>query len=143
MELEGRIWKEGRYWIVEVPSLDVSTQGHTKKEALVMIKDAVLELMYSYFKGKLDKKFNINVNEHKNNIIGVVSSDKKLLFSLSLRRQREKEGLTVREVTKRLGSKSPNAYSQYERGQINVSLDQYERLVQAINPSQNCILGLT
>ena len=138
MELEGRIWKEGKYWIVEVPSLDVSTQGKIKKEALVMIKDAVLELVYSYYK----KKCNIKINEYKNKVIGIVASDKKLLLSLSLRRQREKESLTIREVSKRLGSKSPNAYYQYERGQINLSLDQYEKIIKAINPSQNCLLGL-
>ena len=36
------------------------------------------------------------------------------MLALSLRRQREKSGSTVREASERLGSKSPNAYAQYE-----------------------------
>lgn len=134
MELEGTIWKEGKFWIIEIPSLDISTQGCTKKEALEMIKDATLELFYSYFKNKISKKFNVNVSEYKHNIIGISASDKKLLLALSLKRQREKEGLTVREVSKRLKTKSPNAYFQYEAAKINISFDQYEKLLKAINP---------
>jgi hypothetical protein len=134
MELEGSIWKEGKFWIVEVPSLDISTQGRTKKEALLVIKDAVLELFFSYFKNKKPKNFNVSIREYKHNIIGIAASDKKLLLALSLRRQREKEGLTVRDVSKRLKSKSPNAYFQYETAKINISFDQYEKLLKAINP---------
>lgn len=43
------------------------------------------------------------------------------MLALSLRRQREKSGLTIREAAERLGSKSPNAYAQYEKGRIRIS----------------------
>ena len=134
MELEGTIWKEGKFWIIEIPSLDISSQGRTKKEALVMIKDATLELFYSYFKNKIKKNFEVNISEYKHNIIGIAASDEKLLLALSLRRQREKKGLTVRDISKRLNSKSPNVYFQYETGKINISFNQYEKLLKAINP---------
>jgi hypothetical protein len=27
MELEGKIWKSGKFWLVEVPAIDVMTQS--------------------------------------------------------------------------------------------------------------------
>jgi transcriptional regulator with XRE-family HTH domain len=61
-------------------------------------------------------------------------------LSFSLIRQREMSKSTVREVAERLGSKSPNAYAQYERGKISITLDQYERLLQAVNPHSHPLL---
>jgi hypothetical protein len=49
MELEGRIWKDGKFWLVEIPILDAMTQGKSRKDALRMIEDAVTGLTgYSY-----------------------------------------------------------------------------------------------
>jgi transcriptional regulator with XRE-family HTH domain len=67
----------------------------------------------------------------------VISNNNKLLFALSLRKQREKSGLTIREASQRLGSKSPNSYAQYEKGKTRISLDQYEKLLHAANPYQH------
>jgi hypothetical protein len=33
MRLAGRIWKAGKHWLVEVPTLDATTQGRTRAEA--------------------------------------------------------------------------------------------------------------
>jgi predicted RNase H-like HicB family nuclease len=139
MELEGRVWKEGKWWIIEVPCLNITTQGKTKKDAFLMIKDAVFELMKSYFTD-LDNGFNITVRDYKGNAFGLTSSDNKLLLSFLLIRQREESGLSVREVAKRLSSKNPNSYAQYERGKMNFSIDQYEKLMHAINPKRTNIL---
>lgn len=51
-------------------------------------------------------------------------------------------GSTVREAAKRLGSKSPNSYAQYELGKIKVSLDKYEKLLYAVNPSNHSRLRI-
>ena len=56
------------------------------------------------------------------------------MLALSLIRQREKSQSTVRETAKRLGSKFPNSYAQYEKGKIRISLEQYEKLLTAANP---------
>jgi hypothetical protein len=44
VRFEGRIWKEGKHWLVEVPILDLMTQGRTRKEALTMVIDAMESL---------------------------------------------------------------------------------------------------
>jgi predicted RNase H-like HicB family nuclease len=139
MELEGKIWKNQKHWLVEVSSLNIMTQGETKDEALFMIKDAIMEYIEYYFETDLEG-FELAVNEYKKPVIGITSNNNKLLLALSLRRQREKSGSTVREVSKRLGSKSPNSYAQYEKGKTRISLDQYEKLLQAANPSQHRLL---
>jgi predicted RNase H-like HicB family nuclease len=135
MEMEGKIWKDGKFWLVEVPALDAMTQGATREEALSMIEDLVFEMAQSYFKDDVEKDFTVTVTDYKKDTIGITSNDTNILLALSLRKQREKSGSTVREVSERLGSKSPNAYAQYERGTINISLDKYEKLLVAANPS--------
>ena len=132
--MEGKIWKDGKFWLVEVPALDAMTQGETRKEALSMIEDLVFEMAKSYFKDEVEKDFAVTVIDYKKDGIGVTASDNKLFLALSLRRQREKSGSTVREASERLGSKSPNAYAQYEKGKIGISLDKYEQLLMAANP---------
>ncbi len=58
MELQGKVSKsEGNPpWVSEAPSLGVFTQGHTKKEAISMLEDAIHELLYSFFKKKCRSK---------------------------------------------------------------------------------------
>jgi predicted RNase H-like HicB family nuclease len=142
MELEGKIWKDGKFWIVEVPSLNISTQGKSRKNALLMIKDAVYELIKSYY-DKISDKFEISIHDYKREAFGLTSNDNKLLLSFLLIRQREESGLTIREAAGRINSKNPNAYAQYEHGKIDFSINQYERLIKAVNPRRSCILRVT
>lgn len=133
MELEGKVWKEGKFWLAEVPSLNVMTQGKSRKDAIFMIEDAIGGLICCYFKDKASEEFEIQINDYKD-VIGITSTNTKLLMAFSLKRQREMSGSTLQEVAERLGSKSPNSYAQYEKGRINISLDKYERLLEAANP---------
>lgn len=141
MELEGKIWKDGSYWIVEVPSLNVSTQGKSRKNALFMIQDAVFELMKSYF-DDMSEAFKLTINDYKGDGFGLTSNDNKLLLSFLLIRQREESGLTVRDVAKNLQTKNPNAYAQYEKGNISLSIDQYEKLLHAVNPTRMSVMRI-
>ena len=139
MELEGKVWKSKDHWLVKVSSLEIMTQGETREEALFMIKDAIMEYMVYYFENEIEV-FELVINDYKKSLFGITSNNNKLLLALSLRKQREKSGSTVREVSKRLGSISPNYYAQYEKGKTRISLDQYEKLLQAANPEQPRLL---
>src|SRR5262245_1793929 len=110
MELEGKIWKSGKFWLVEVPAVEVMTQGRSRKEAIKMIADAIEGLMSCYFPNDA-KDFKVIVQDYKKEIIGVSSSNNSLMLAFSLRRQREISQSTIREVAERLGSNSPNAYA--------------------------------
>ena len=41
----GRVYKSGRLWVAKLPSLDVMTQGRSKDEAFVMVKDMLETLV--------------------------------------------------------------------------------------------------
>jgi predicted RNase H-like HicB family nuclease len=142
MELEGRVWKDAdsSWWLIEVFFLDVMTQGRTRKEALEMIKDAVMELLSDSYGDFLDKQFQLSVNLYKDGVIGLGASDDKLLFALGLKRQRLRSGSTIRDVSKRLKSKSPNAYARYERAQVRPSFEKYAELLHAANPNRRPLL---
>lgn len=107
-----------------------------------MIQDAILELVESSYGLEVRKNLKLFLFDDGDEGFGLGSNNDKGLLSLALRRQREVSGLTVREVSSNLGSKSPNAYSQYEKGKINISLDKYEELLHAANPKTSCSLRL-
>jgi hypothetical protein len=91
MELLGRVWKSNKYWLIEVPSLDLATQGRSRKEALEMMRDAILELVKSYF--GLCKSFDVMINDHKKGIIGAMATNSIPLLALLLKRQSEQSNL--------------------------------------------------
>ncbi|MDO8643410.1 MAG: hypothetical protein Q7S00_00390, partial [bacterium] len=41
----GKAWKKGKLWLVEIPALDLVTQGKSRKNAIDMVKDAIEELV--------------------------------------------------------------------------------------------------
>ena len=136
MKLEGRIWKDERtnYWVVDVPLLDISTQGRSRKDALAMIEDAIqLEA------GKEGLKIQAELSREKGNFT-VSANDPDLLIAFLLRRQRTSHGLSVRDVASRLHSSSPTAYSQYEQGKRAPSLGKLWDLLHAIDPQLDAVL---
>jgi DNA-binding XRE family transcriptional regulator len=135
MKLEGRIWKSrtSRYWLAEARELDLVTQGTSRKDAVAMLADAVESLVDQ-------APFHVQIALAKDGRCTIGSSDDTRLIALMLRRLRGREGLSVREVAERLGSKSPNAYSQYETGRVAPSIDTLTKLVAALNPKFQAVL---
>jgi DNA-binding XRE family transcriptional regulator len=127
MRLEGRIWKEEKFWVVSIPALDLSTQGATRKEAYRMARSVVEDII-----GKSGFKVDIQTLPGDRFTIG--SKEVAELVTLMLKRQRAKYGLTLMEVAKRMGSKSPNAYGAYEQGKREPTLSTLEKLLRVLNP---------
>lgn len=142
MELEGKVWKDpcSAWWLVEVPFLDVMTQGKTRKDALRMIEDAVMELLKDSYHEMMEKHFQLTVHLYEEGVFGLGATDEKLLFALGLKRQRVISGSSIRDVSKRLNSKSPNAYARYERAKARPSIEKYAELLHAANPSRRPLL---
>lgn len=134
MRLEGIITKVDKYWAIEVPILNVITQGRTRKEAFEMIADAIEELV-----NKPDFKVYVYHGDGEKFEIG--STDKATLFALILKRQRLKNGLTILEVTRRLGKKSHNSYARYEQGKSIPTLEMFELLYNAVSPEDDLVLA--
>lgn len=134
MRFAGRVWKSGALWLVEVPALDVMTQGRTRREALEMIADAI--------EGYVDKRdFRAEVRPSEGDAIEVGSRDVAALTALLLRRRRQASGLTLTEVAARLGARSHNAYARYEQGRSAPTVAKLAELLSVVDEGHDIIIG--
>lgn len=126
MRFAGRVFKEGRFWAIEVPILGIVTQGQTKKEAYEMIADAIESLV--------DKpEFKIAVFAMKGDYFEIGAADQGTLIAFLLRRQRVKRGLSLSDVTRMLGAKSQNTYARYEQGKSIPTVSKLNQLFAAVS----------
>jgi hypothetical protein len=132
MRFPGRIKRDGRFWLVEIPALDAVTQGRTKREALAMAED-LIETMAGV------KGFRATVYPTGCETFEIGGNRLGVLLALLLRRQRERQGLTLAEAAERLGQRSKNAYARYEQGRAMPTVEKVERLLKAIAPDQRIV----
>jgi len=127
MRLDGRIWRDGRFWLAEVPLLDAMTQGRSEREAYRMIAD-LIETMAN------KRGFAVSVHPAGRHRFEIESSDVGTLVAVMLRRLREKQGLPLSELAKRLGSSSKTAYARYEQGKAVPTVTKLFELLAAVAP---------
>lgn len=134
MRFGGRVWKDGGFWLVEVPALDITTQGRTRREALEMIADAI--------EGFVDKRgFRADVHAGPDGGIEVGSRDAAALTALFLRRRRQLSGLTLAQVAARLGARSHNAYARYEQGRSVPTVEKLVELLAVVDSGHDVVIG--
>ena len=132
MRFPGRIKKDGRFWLVEIPAFDAITQGRTKREAFAMAED-LIETMAGA------KGFRASVYPTGGETFEIGANDITVLLALLLRRQRERQGLTLAEAAEKLGQRSKNAYARYEQGKSKPTVEKLEQLLKAIAPDQRIV----
>lgn len=133
MRFVGKVFKAGKYWVIEIPILDIATQGRTKKEAYEMIADAVESLVNK-------EGFMVRVFKSKGKVFEMGASDQGALTALLLKRMRQRAGLSLEEVAARLGSKSPNSYARYEQGRSVPSVEKFAELFSAVAPNREFVI---
>jgi predicted RNase H-like HicB family nuclease/DNA-binding XRE family transcriptional regulator len=134
MRFSGKIYKDGKYWLAEIPILDLMTQGRTKREAYEMVAD-MLDTMVN------QKDFEITVFKGKKDTFEVGSSDAKYFVRLLLQRKRELSGLSLSQVASRLGMSSRNTYARYEQGKSVPSVEKLNDLLHAVCPDTDIVIG--
>ncbi len=132
MRFMGRIFRDGRHWLVEVPAFDAQTQGRTKRDALAMAED-LIETMADV------DGFEVRATATGRETFEIESNDLAVFVALLLRRQRERQGLTLAEAAARLGQRSKNAYARYEQGRSMPTIEKLEQLLKAIAPDQRIV----
>jgi hypothetical protein len=133
MRFAGRVYKEGKFWLAEVPMVDAMTQGRTRSEAFAMVAD-LLEML-------VDRPgFTVHVHPGADDHFEVSAPDVRPLISLLLRRQRERNGLSLAAAAARLGAKSRTAYARYERGTSMPSIEKLDALLRAVSPDRDFVL---
>lgn len=134
MRFEGRTFKAGRLWVVEIPILGVVTQGRSKRDAYAMAADAVETLVNA-------AGFRAEVFPGAAGYFEIGSENSAALTALLLRRQRVLRGLSLREVAQRLGAKSLNSYARYEQGRAVPSMERLARLLAAVSSGHDFVLA--
>ena len=79
MRFHGRVYQDRKFWLAEAPILDAMTQGHTRKDALVMVAD-LLETLANR------PGFQVQVHAGQGEAFEVSSTDTRSMISLRLRR---------------------------------------------------------
>ena len=133
MRFAGRVFKVGKFWAVEVPILEVVTQGRTKKDALQMVADAIESLANR-------PGFKLAVYPGVGEYFEVGSEDLATLTALLLRRARQRAGLSLSEVAGRLGVASINAYARYEQGRSVPTVQKLSQLFAAVSSQRDFVL---
>ena len=132
MRFPGRIKKNGKFWLVEIPAFDALTQGRTKREAFAMVED-LIETMSGV------KGFRVTVYPTGAETFEIGANRLSVFLALLLRRQREHQGLTLAAVAEKLGQRSRNAYARYEQGKTMPTVEKLEQLLKAIAPDQKIV----
>jgi hypothetical protein len=134
MRFQGKLYKDGKFWLVEVPVFAAMTQGRTRKEALAMIAD--------WFVTMIDRSgFAVTVHEGKQGNFEISTSDTKAMVGLLLRRQRQLHGLSLTDAAERLGAKSRNAYARYEQGSSMPTVEKLDKLLHAVSGGRDFVLS--
>jgi hypothetical protein len=133
MRFEGKVVRDGKFWLAEIPLLDALTQGRTRKEALQMAADW-LETMVN----RAD--FKAEVYRRGRDEFEISGSDAAAMTAVLLRRRREANGALLRDVASRLGATSRNAYARYERGDAVPTVDKLDELLKAASPGEDFVI---
>lgn len=130
MTFEGRIFapKRGeKFWDVRIPDLGIFTQGKNEKDAYAMAIDAIKTVVDV-------KTFKVELHRMVGGRFLVSASNPTPLIARWLYRLRVKNHLTVRQVAKRLGASTPEAWARYESGRASPTIEKLSELVRAVDP---------
>ncbi len=132
LELEGLLHHpeppKNKYWSVEIPVLEIYTQGKTQSDAYRMAKDAIESLVE-------EKNFCVEVTPISDQKFKITSDSYELFSRLILSRLRSENKLTLLAMARKLKTPSINTFARYEQGRAVPKVDTLEKLIQAINPN--------
>jgi nucleotide-binding universal stress UspA family protein len=135
MRFPGRLRRDGKHWLAEVPVFAAMTQGRTRADALAMIAD--------WFATMVDRpRFAVRVVNVRGSSFEI-AADTRPMISLLLRRQRQQSGLSLAAVAERLGARSRNAYARYEQGVTVPTVEKLAELLKAIAPDCDILVDLS
>ena len=133
LTLRGRIWKDGRFFVAEIPILDAVTQGRTKREALAMAVDWIRTMADN-------RRLRIEAVARGANRFEVETDDVRAMIPLLLKRARERSGHSLARIARELKAHSRNAYARYERGDSVPTVEKFFELWHAARPGSRLVL---
>jgi predicted RNase H-like HicB family nuclease len=125
MQILGNIWKDGKFWVVECPTLDVSTQSETKNSAFQMMTDLVQTMVN-------DRKYSVSIKTAGKDGFSMTFKNPTPIIAAIIARSRSASKATLAEIAKAIGSKSPNSIYQYETGKHDPGMEKLNQLLNAM-----------
>lgn len=125
MQLKGKVTKVGKYWAITCPALQADTQGTSRKDALAMMEDWVKSMLD-------DQDFDVKATFTGKDEFVLSVKDAKPIIAMIVARNRNSSGLSLAEISSKLGAKSRNAVHQYETGKHDPSISKLQELVDAM-----------
>jgi len=139
MMLLGRIEKvKGqRWWYATCESVGAHTQGRTRKDALFMLADCIETLAdHAGFKVTVTELSNANGTIN----VLVKANDSNVLIATLLKHQRHARGLTLGDVTRKLGRHRAREYARVEEGRGEPSLSKLEAILGIVAPDMGVMV---
>ena len=129
--MQGKVWRKKNWYVVEIPALDLMTQGKNKDDALYMINDALsLHLEELGVKG-FDPDGSCWVDKDHGNFSVAVPWSKKVV-GFMMQRLRDRTNLSQRDLAKKLGYSSHNSIAAYETGKIQPTLEKFSEIMSGL-----------
>jgi hypothetical protein len=125
MQILGTIWKDGKFWVTQCPTLDVSTQSDTKQGALKMMVDLVQTIVN-------DRKYSVSIKTTGKDGFSMTFKNPTPIIAAIIARSRSASKATLAEIAKAIGSKSPNSIYQYETGKHDPGMEKLNQLLNAM-----------
>lgn len=129
MKILGRYYRSGNFWIVELPSIHYMGQGRSRKESLLMAKEGIEALVNL-------PDFNCEVMDFGDGDFALSTCNVKILAAFILRRIRESQGFSIRDVAKILKMKSHTEYARHESGQVAMTMETFNRYIEVISSKE-------
>lgn len=115
LRIKGRIWKEGKFWAVECPTLHAHTQGTSREDGLAMMKDWLLTMLDAVKGLKVDVEL-VNKKQDDGSYVFdiVVQSHVNAVVALVILRNRQFSGITMEKMAKNMGKASKSSVKNLE-----------------------------
>lgn len=133
MKLKGNYYKDGSWWLAEIPSIQYLEQGKTKSELFELVKSGIQLLME-------DTPFKCTVEDQGEGEFILSSDNPRVMGCFIIKRLREAQGLSIREVAQKLGHKSHTEFARHESGKTAMTLETFNKYVQALSDKDIVIL---
>lgn len=122
MQMRGKVWKDGKFWVIDLPVIGRSTQGFSKKEALYMITDLVKTMLD-------DPDYEVEAMAEGKDGFVLTVKDPMPLFAFLIKELRAMNGISIAEMARRLGGSSRNNVAQYETGKHEPGLRKFQDML--------------
>lgn len=124
MYIDAKLEKDGKYWLIEYPFLDLMTQARNDRELVTMATGLLNDAS--------ERDLGLSVVSQSPESLRLHISDTRSYLALVISSRRQMLGMTQSQLAAKIGAKSATAVARYEQGKTSPSLEVLEKLLAAV-----------